>query len=242
MGKTMRKLRWFGIGRSRRVQPAGSRVQRLWRGWVRPLILVLIISGAFRSAVADWNDVPTGSMNPSILEGDRIFVNKLAYDLKVPFTRWRLAQWGGPARGDVVVFASPADGKRLVKRVVGLPGDVLELRDNRLLINGQAVSYAAPPAGAERPEGVLEREQLGGHDHPIIITPSARSRQSFGPVTVPADCYFMMGDNRDVSFDSRYFGFVERRLIAGRAGGVVLSVDPARHYAPRWGRFFTTLP
>src|SRR5262245_17162119 len=100
-----------------------SPARKLWREWVRPLLVVLVVLFAVRSAVADWNDVPTGSMKPTILEGDRIFVNKLAYDLKVPFLGWRLVKWSNPGRGDVIVFASPADGTRLVKRVVGLPGD-----------------------------------------------------------------------------------------------------------------------
>src|SRR6266540_2752238 len=80
--------------------------RRIWREWVKPLLVVLVVLFSVRSAVADWNDVPTGSMKPTILEGDRIFVNKLAYDLKVPFTTWHLAQWGNPGRGEVVVFFS----------------------------------------------------------------------------------------------------------------------------------------
>src|SRR5512135_1934600 len=100
-----------------------ARLRHWWRKEIRPLLLLVLVVCSIRSSLADWNDVPTGSMNPTILEGDRIFVNKLAYDLKVPFTTWRLARWGGPARGDIVVFAAPEDGKRLVKRVIGLPGD-----------------------------------------------------------------------------------------------------------------------
>src|SRR5262245_15620755 len=109
-----------------------SRLSQFWKGWMKPVFVVLIITSAFRSAIADWNDVPTGSMKPTILEGDRIFVNKLAYDLKVPFTTTRLAQWDDPHRGDIVVLFSPGDGKRLVKRIVGLPGDQVELRDGKL--------------------------------------------------------------------------------------------------------------
>src|SRR5690242_19161315 len=92
------------------------------RDYLCPFVFVARILCTVRSSIADWNDVPTGSMNPSILEGDRIFVNKLAYDLKVPFTTWHVAEWAGPKRGDIVVFFSPADDERLVKRVVGLPG------------------------------------------------------------------------------------------------------------------------
>lgn len=92
-----------------------------WKEWVKPFLVIALIVGSVRSAVADWNHVPTGSMKPTILEGDRVIVNKLAYDLKVPFTTWHLAEWGNPARGDIVVFFAPNDGTRMVKRVVGLP-------------------------------------------------------------------------------------------------------------------------
>jgi signal peptidase I len=226
-----------------------SRLGRLWR-WVRPILVVVVVLSALRSSLADWNDVPTGSMNPSILEGDRVFVNKLAYDLKVPFTQWRVARWSGPRRGDIVVFESPADGKRLIKRVVGLPGDTIEMRSDRLILNGQSLPYEfgepgtgpaseqSPPAG----QPLVGSEDLGGRAHPIQVVPGIRAMRSFGPLVVPQGRYFVMGDNRDNSFDSRYFGTVEADRIAGRAVGVALSVDPDHHYRPRWQRFFTALP
>ena len=111
-----------------------SRALRFWREWVKPLLVVVIVCTSFRSAVADWNDVPTGSMKPTILEGDRILVNKLAYDLKVPYTTWHLFEWAEPARGELVICYSPADGNRLVKRVIAVGGDHLEMRNNRLFI------------------------------------------------------------------------------------------------------------
>ena len=86
-----------------------SKLHRFWIETARPILILLLVTSAMRSALADWNDVPTGSMRPTIMEGDRIWVNKLAYDLKVPFTTARLAQWGDPARGEIVVFFSPAD-------------------------------------------------------------------------------------------------------------------------------------
>src|SRR5580700_1098065 len=121
-----------------------ERWKKLWRE-NKSLLLFVIILTAVRSAIADWNDVPTGSMNPTIVQGDRVFVNKLAYDLKVPFTTLHLAQWSDPQRGDIVVFFSPADGTRLVKRVIGVPGDTIELRDERLLINGKQSTYEPLP-------------------------------------------------------------------------------------------------
>ena len=223
--------------------------QKFWREWAKPALVVLLVSSALRSALADWNDVPTGSMKPTIMEGDRVFVNKLAYDLKVPFTTWHLAEWAEPKRGDIVVFFSPADGQRLVKRVAGLPGDTIVLRNNRLYLNGEPAGYEpldqtvleAIPEG-QRSDHLFANENLSGKKHAIMITPLKPARRSVEAVTVPAGQYFMLGDNRDNSFDSRYFGFVDRQRIVGRATAVVLSVNPDHHNFPRWNRFFTNLP
>jgi signal peptidase I len=129
----------------KKLFPSKQRSLQFLRQDVKPLLITALVLFAIRSAVADWNDVPTGSMKPTIIEGDRVFVNKLAYDLKVPFTTWHLAQWDNPKRGDIVVFYSPADEMRLVKRVIGLPGDVIELRHDQLLLNGQPVAYGPLP-------------------------------------------------------------------------------------------------
>ena len=184
---------------------------------------------------------PAGPCDPPSWRGDRIFVNKLAYDVKIPCTTWHLAEWGAPARGDIVIFFSPAGGKRLVKRVVGLPEDVVAMRDNRLIINGEPTGYeplrAVPGDGSER----LLTENLPHRPHSIQVSPIRRSQSSFGPVVVPEGQYLMLGDNRDNSADSRTFGFVNRELIVGRATAVVASVDPERHYLPRRDRFFLPL-
>src|SRR6266705_2431156 len=118
-----------------------SRVRKWWRQEIRPLLILALVLFSIRSSLADWSDVPTGSMKPTILEGDRVYVNKLAYDLKVPFTTWHIVEWSNPQRGDIVVFYSPYDGQRLVKRVIGLPGDHLELRNEGLILNGQPIVY-----------------------------------------------------------------------------------------------------
>jgi signal peptidase I len=226
-----------------------QKCRRFVRKELKPLLIMVLVLCSLRSAVADWNDVPTGSMKPTIMEGDRIFVNKLSYDLKVPFTTWHLAQWDNPKRGDIVVFYSPADGVRLVKRVVGLPGDRIELANNDLTINGEPVQYESlPPTTvaelpvAEQPQHQYATEELAAHPHPVMATPALPAKRSFGPITVPESKYFMMGDNRDNSFDSRFFSCVDRSQILGRATSVVISLDRGRHYQPRWHRFFTALP
>ena len=222
--------------------------RRWWVKEIRPLLILAVVLFAIRSSLADWNDVPSGSMKPTILEGDRVYVNKLAYDLKVPFTTWHIAEWGNPQRGDIVVFYSPHDGKRLVKRVVGLPGDTLELRNDALILNGQPVEYR-PVAGellrdvtpAERASHVFAAEQLPGRTHVVAAWPAVRAMRDFGPRRVPEGHYFMMGDNRDNSFDSRYYGAVERKRIVGRATAVVLSFDHKNYWLPRWHRSFNSL-
>jgi len=206
------------------------------------------VVGSIRSSLADWSDVPTGSMKPTIVEGDRVFVNKLAYDLKVPFTTWHVAEWSGPRRGDIVVFFSPKDGTRLIKRVVGLPGDSVELRENRLIINNEVVEYGPLLEQRVRDLTVEDRarhqfatEQLPGRAHAVASIPMVSAMRDFKPVRVPDGCYFMMGDNRDDSYDSRYFGVVERKKIVGRSTAVVLSLDRENYWKPRWSRFFSAL-
>jgi signal peptidase I len=226
--------------------------ERQWfsvaRSWAWTLFVALLIATSFRSAVADWNDVPTGSMKPTIVEGDRIFVNKLAYDLKIPYTTFHLSRWGDPLRGDIVVFFSPADGQRLVKRVIGLPGDTIALVRNRLIVNGTLAQYQPLPpceeSTVENPSSFSCRamqERLEGNEHAIRIFPGQPAMNTFGPIEIPQGEYFMMGDNRDRSADSRYFGFVKRERIVGRATRVIFSLNRDHYYIPRKGRFFKRL-
>lgn len=224
-------------------------VKIFWKGWGCSIFIAILITTSFKSAIADWHVVPTGSMKPTIMEGDRIFVNKLAYDLKIPYTTIHIAKWGEPQRGQIVVFYSPADGKRLVKRIVGVPGDIIEMHNNRLIINGTRIDYE--PADNSNTENQLFtynndhlvfNESLNGARHPVMITPRAHAPRSFGPLIIPDGKFFMMGDNRDNSADSRYFGFVERSLVVGQATYVVISLDAENSHRPRWNRFFTKLP
>jgi signal peptidase I len=225
-----------------------EKLRRWWRAY-RSTVLFLCLMLGFRSAWADWVTVPTGSMNPTILEGDRVLVDKHVFGLRIPFTRVHLTAGENPARGDIVVFDSPVDGTSLVKRVVGVPGDVVSVEGDRLTVNGHTAHYSArdiesvggllAATAAEHP--LLLREGGLGKPHDVMILPGRLARRSFETLVVPDGMYFMMGDNRDNSADSRYFGFVPRSDIIGRATRVIVSFNPDRHYAPRSGRFFLPL-
>lgn len=226
-----------------------SRLRSFWLTWRWYLVFLFGVWIPVRSAIADYNPVPTGSMNPTILEGDVVYVNKLAYGLRVPLTLHRIATWGDPQRGDIVVVFSPADGKRLVKRVVAVPGDTISMTNDRLEINGAPLAYAPPREnyGAtipseSRPYAVFAEEDLTGREHAVMAMPRlAAAHRGFEPVTVPAGKFFLMGDNRDNSEDSRFFGFADRDAIVGRATGVIVSWDIEDSYLPRLDRFFTGL-
>jgi signal peptidase I len=172
-----------------------------------------------------------------------VLVNRVAYDLKVPLTDISIARLGEPRRGDVVTFHSPRDGTRLIKRLVGLPGDVVALRDDRLYINGVAAqyedlkAYREPRNYAGSTLAVKSAETIDGSRRQIQFLPEVAARRNFGPVVVPADSYFFLGDNRDDSGDSRYIGFVPRTLLIGRAHHVLVSANFKGNWMPRFERF-----
>jgi len=217
------------------------------KSWGFSIVAAILIATSFKSAIADWNDVPTGSMKPTILAGDRVFINKLSYGLKIPYTTRHIARWGSPERGDIVVFYSPADGKRLIKRVIGLPGDEISLLNNKLYINGKALDYntiGGMPVGQKnrtlQDHDVYLFENLFGRQHTIMISGTRTPFDSFDPVVAPEGKAFVMGDNRDHSADSRFFGFIELNQVLGHATTIVLSRDGS-FLKPRWERFFKKL-
>ncbi len=223
-------------------------VRRIWKEWRLTIFFIVFIIIPAKSSLGDWNWVPTGSMNPTILEGDLIYVNKIAYDLRVPLTLHRLARFCDPKRGDIVICFSPEDQIRLVKRVIALPGDTIEMRNNKLLLNGKRLDYTQLESSYSqylpsrlKDNCVLAKEDLHGLSHPVMSVPSIRAVRSFEPITVPKDSYFVMGDNRDMSKDSRSFGFVERKAIVGKAKFVIMSFDITDKYQPRLKRFFNSL-
>lgn len=215
-----------------------DKLKKIWKA-NRQLIVFILLMSVFRSAVADWYTVPTGSMQPTIKEGDRIVVDKMAYDLRVPFTQISLVTTGEPARGEIVVFESKAATKRLVKRVIGLPGDRVSLKSEAIFVNGKALDYSLITSS----EGeLIAYEDLNGLSHRIRIEKTASDQlSSFETVTVPDGHYLVMGDNRRNSADSRVYGFVPRDELRGKATRVAFSLDYEDHYLPREDRFFTNL-
>jgi signal peptidase I len=203
---------------------------KTWWRQQRGLLLFLGLFGVMRLAIADWNVVPSGSMRPTLVEGDVVFYNRLAYDAKLPLTDTALARLGEPARGDVVIFSSPVDGVRLIKRVVGLPGDVVSLRAGHLVVNGRAADYHDEAVVDHEPlseltsvQAVRYTESLLHHARSVQVMPQLGAVRDFGPVRVPADHYWMMGDSRDNSIDSRMYGPVARELLIGQALRVIVS-------------------
>ncbi|WP_370529103.1 signal peptidase I [Undibacterium sp. KW1] len=209
--------------------------------------IVLMLGMVFvRSALADYYIVPTSSMYPTLLEGDRVICDRLAYDVKLPFTDVILAHVADPERGDVVTFTSPADGVRLIKRLVAVPGDVVEMREEKLFINGVAASYEAleprsddhlTPKREYKGQQLVYKERLGSLQHDMIVMPEREALRSFGPVKVPEGEYMMLGDNRDNSQDSRYIGLVKRELITGQVKRLMYSLNGDQYYSPRFDRF-----
>jgi signal peptidase I len=220
-----------------------------WLRENRRFLVFLACFGFFRFAVADWNPIPSGSMRPTLLEGDVVLVDRLAYDFKLPLTDIALARLGEPQRGDIVTFSSPKDGTRLIKRIVALPGDTVEMRGEVLFVNGTAALYDTPQTltepmddGGHTP-ALRAQEHLAGSrlPHTVQLLPEVAARRDFGPLTVPAESYFMLGDNRDNSADSRYIGTVPRQLLIGRARGVIVSADIKGDWLPRFERMGSAL-
>jgi signal peptidase I len=189
-------------------------------------------------------------MHPNLLEGDVVLVNRLAFDLKVPLTDVVLARLGEPQRGDIVTFRSPRDGTLLIKRVVALPGDIVEMRNERLYINGKGADYKVVEQSLDSVGGTATRafqlaETWDGNRarprHHIQIMPDVLAARTFGPVTVAPGEYLMLGDNRDNSADSRVIGLVPRKLLVGRAERVLVSADYQGNWMPRTERFGMSL-
>jgi signal peptidase I len=215
----------------------------IWRQH-RGFALFIGLMFVFRSAVADWNYVPSSSMNPTLVAGDRVVVNKLAYSVRVPFTLSHVWRWSSPQRGDVITFDSPRDDVNLIKRVVAVAGDVVQMRDNRIFINGQEVRRRLLDDHREIPTeaGVINaeiwREEMAGVSIDVARIPAFNRYRNFDSVQVPAGHVMVLGDSRDNSLDSRLIGFVDVNRVTGQAARVLMSHNPERLFVPRANRWW----
>jgi signal peptidase I len=194
------------------------------REYVEAILLAIVIAFFIRTFVVQAYKIPSGSMKPTLLIGDHILVSKFNYGIKLPFIRSTLIPVGSPKRGDIVVFIYPEDrSKDFIKRLVGLPGDTVEVRDKQIILNGQPW-----------------KENYGVHSDSLVIPGAVQPRDNFGPVKVPEGKLFVMGDNRDESYDSRFWGFVDMKDVLGKALIIYWSWNQ-EEYGVRWGRIGTVL-
>jgi len=213
--------------------PSANIIVEYSRSFFPVLLLVLVV----RSFLFEPFRIPSSSMVPTLLVGDFIFVNKFIYGLRLPVINTKIVDLGEPERGDVMVFRLPSDPSvNYIKRIVGLPGDTVVYANKRLKINGIAmdISQVSEVTRQSGRKAILANEQLGDITHEILIEPFALSRE--GSYQVPAGHYFMMGDNRDNSQDSRFpqVGFVPEGNIVGKAVRIWMNWDLSS--APRWER------
>lgn len=194
-----------------------------------PVILAVLL---LRSFLVEPFRIPSGSMMPTLLSGDFILVNKFTYGIRLPVLNKKVYPLGDPQRGDVAVFRFPLDpGTDYIKRVIGLPGDHIEYKDKTLFINGEKVpqipagSYIGVGSGLSMSGAAIREEQLGDVKHQILVMPRMGGKTS--DVIVPEGHYFVMGDNRDNSNDSRYWGFVPDENLVGKAFMIWMNFDGA---------------
>jgi len=189
------------------------------REYVEAIVIAVVIAFFIRTFIIQAFKIPSGSMKPTLQIGDHILVTKFIYGIKIPIIRKALVPVSDPKRGDIVVFIYPEDrSKDFVKRVIGTAGDTIEIRDKKIYLNGLPYN-----------------DNHGVYTDDMIIPGAAQPRDNFGPVTVPPGTIFVMGDNRDQSYDSRFWGFVDLRDVLGKAFIIYWSWNSEEH-GVRWGR------
>lgn len=237
------------------VQPSTNNAKKAKSDLFRALFFCFLAVVFVRANVVELFRIPSSSMLPTLTIGDHILVSKFNYGFMLPLSQWTLFRWAEPARGEVIVFVYPKDTSLFyIKRVVGVPGDTIQVQGRRLLINGVEAPKEAVTDPAEikaatdlvTPKGELFREQIGSVSHFVQhasrsgLDGVAEDRYVVGP-----DEFFVMGDNRDDSYDSRSWGNVPRKFIRGKAQAIWLSVDHEANWAStakyRWSRAFKAI-
>ena len=195
------------------------------REWIEAIVIAIVLAFIIRSFVVQAFKIPSGSMEPTLLVGDHILVNKFIYGTKIPFTSKKILQFKRPEHGDVIVFIYPVDRKKdFIKRVIAVEGDTVEIIDKKVYINGLPSDSAHAV-----------------HNDKTILPRALQPRDNYGPVPVPKGSLFVMGDNRDHSMDSRYWGFVRLEEVKGKAFVIYWSWDKLKHTL-RWTRVGDLIP
>ncbi len=207
----------------RKERPAEKDEQVPKKGQLREnieaILVAILIALVIRTFVVQAFKIPSGSMKQTLQIGDHILVNKFIFGVKVPYWNKTIIPIKSPRHGDIIVFKYPVDpNKDFIKRVVGVAGDVIESRDKQLYLNHKPVNH-----------------DYGVHTDPHIISGNNKPRDNFGPITVPLNSLFVMGDNRDESFDSRFWGFVDLKAVNGKAFIIYWSWDKL-NFGVRWNR------
>ncbi len=187
--------------------------------YAEAIIIAILIALFIRTFVVQAFKIPSGSMKPTLLVGDHILVNKFIYGVKIPFVRKTMIPVDSPRQGDIVVFIYPEDrSKDFIKRVIGVGGDTVEIKNKQIFINGKPY-----------------KDSVGVYTDDRVYPGSMQPRDNFGPVKVPPESLFVMGDNRDQSYDSRFWGFVDLKDVTGKAFIIYWSWNSPDSRV-RWGR------
>lgn len=193
------------------------------RTYTLPVLLAVALALLIKSSVVSAYTIPSGSMLSTLLVGDQVLVQKFAYDLRIPFTEKSVVKMGEIKRGDIVVFGPPFGGTDYIKRVIGLPGDEIRIEEKRVLVNGKSI-----------PEPYVQH--VDPRTQPAVKGP----RDYLRTITVPQGKLFVLGDNRDESYDSRFWGFADRDKVRGKALVIHFSVDWQK-WKVRWSRLGKSL-
>ena len=196
-----------------------ERLKQEIKEWVNALFTAAVIALVIQTFLLQAFKIPSGSMIPTLQIGDHILVNKFIYGVKIPYIKNPIIPVEEPKRGDIIVFRYPVEpDKDFIKRVIGIPGDIIQIKNKKIFVNDQPLPH-----------------DLGVYSDPHVISGQINPRDNFGPVTVPKDKYFVMGDNRDNSYDSRFWGFVDESDIKGKALIIYWSWD-SDDFDVRWKR------
>lgn len=196
----------------------------------RSFILFIILYLFFRTAYADWSPVPSGSMEPTIFPGDYLWIDKTSYGPTVPFLNKQLVTWGRPVRGDIITFVPPHADDLYVKRVIAIPGDIVRIEGVKIYVNGKALEQHLTEI---TDSAIIGKEIIMGKDYAFKLSRNRKIAYIGHSIKIPEGKYFVMGDHRNNSSDSRYWGLVDQENVMGKVTSIALSFSRKRDLAKR---------